>query len=131
MAVLWPLVLILLKPILQVLHKTPIGKFLPHPESLSRKGQKTKGKEGAHHGKEGSNGSPAMSSSCLSSRGDVVEVVTEDQFQEVLQSNQVVFVEYTASWCKPCKTIAPLFEELGESFARVGIRAGSGLGTND
>jgi len=44
--------------------------------------------------------------------------VTDDTFEEeVLNSSEPVLVDYWASWCAPCKMIAPLLEEIAEEYA--------------
>lgn len=45
-------------------------------------------------------------------------VLTKSNFQkEILESNIPALVDFWASWCGPCKMIAPTIEELAVSYA--------------
>ena len=48
---------------------------------------------------------------------DAVVSVSNDTFDElVLQSQNLVMVDFWATWCGPCKIVAPVVEELAKEY---------------
>jgi thioredoxin 1 len=48
---------------------------------------------------------------------DIAEVGDDNFEAEVLKSTLPVLVDFWAPWCGPCKTIAPVIEEIAKEYA--------------
>jgi len=43
--------------------------------------------------------------------------VTDSNFEDTIKKNSIVFVDFWASWCGPCRALAPTIEELAKEFS--------------
>ena len=61
--------------------------------------------------------------------------LTKETFQETITGNDIVFLDFWAPWCGPCKSFAPIYEDVSEKhedivFAKINTEQEQELGAS-
>lgn len=47
----------------------------------------------------------------------IKDIKTDEYFEEVVNTSGLVLVDFWATWCGPCRMVAPILEQLSEEYA--------------
>ena len=50
--------------------------------------------------------------------------LTEATFDSFIADHKLVIVDFWADWCRPCKMVAPILDELAEEYEKDGLFIG-------
>ena len=42
--------------------------------------------------------------------------ITSKELEQLIQGEKTVFCDFWASWCSPCRMLAPVFEKIAEKY---------------
>jgi len=61
--------------------------------------------------------------------------LTQETFSDTVNDNDIVFIDFWAEWCGPCKNFAPIYDEVSEKhedivFAKVNTEEEQELGAS-
>lgn len=47
---------------------------------------------------------------------DTVAYIQENEFDTLLSAEKVLVVDFTATWCGPCRLVSPLMDQLADEY---------------
>ena len=45
-------------------------------------------------------------------------IMTVEEFEDILSSKEVCVCDFSASWCGPCRMMAPILEDVADKYKR-------------
>lgn len=49
----------------------------------------------------------------------LLQNITSVEFEFIINENQIVFVDFWAAWCAPCKQFSKVYEEVADQFSSI------------
>jgi len=59
----------------------------------------------------------------MAENANILEI-TDGTFDSEVAGSELTMVDFWAEWCGPCRMVAPVVEELAESYAEKGLKVG-------
>lgn len=45
-------------------------------------------------------------------------IMTAEEFEDIIKSKEICVCDFSASWCGPCRMMAPILEDVSEKYKR-------------
>ncbi|KTC79722.1 thioredoxin family protein [Legionella cherrii] len=45
--------------------------------------------------------------------------ITSSEFESLINENEIVFIDFWADWCAPCKQFSKVYEQVAEQFPNI------------
>lgn len=45
-----------------------------------------------------------------------IKAIAEDEIEEFVNAHEIAFIDFTATWCGPCKMMAQVFHQVDEKY---------------
>lgn len=42
--------------------------------------------------------------------------INDNNYKQILSENEAVLVDFSAAWCGPCNSLAPIIEKLSDEY---------------
>ena len=49
----------------------------------------------------------------------IEEIKNSSEFENIINNNEIVFVDFYATWCMPCKMMSGIIDEIAKEYQKV------------